>query len=201
MIAADGVNVTTDVPLPGAARLALEKDAVTPAGRPVKLSAMVELKAPDNWLAKLTCAVEPALRVRVVCVGVMAKVDGAVRVSGTAMVCVKPVPAAVRDRLAVPVLAVLAAVKVSVVVEPAVSVAGLTCVVTPVGRPAIAKLSGALKVPCVTVHESFVVVDWPTVRLTAEEVAAKVQSGGGATVNGTVIVFVKPLPAAVNCSW
>jgi len=34
-----------------------------------------------------------------------------------------------------------------------------------------------------------------------EGTAAKVQTGGAATVNGTVIVFVNPLPEAVTCTW
>ncbi len=54
MVALVAVNVTTEVPLPGAAKLALEKDAVTPAGRPVALTAIAELKAPESWLDKLT---------------------------------------------------------------------------------------------------------------------------------------------------
>lgn len=80
-------------------------------------------------------------------------------VTGTVMVCVKPLPAAVRLRLVVPAFAVLAALRVSVVVEPAVSVAGLNCVVTPVGTPARARLNGALNDPCVMAQDSFVVVD------------------------------------------
>jgi hypothetical protein len=48
------VNVTTEVPLPGPAKLAFEKDTVTPVGKPVQLSATGELKAPESWLDKLT---------------------------------------------------------------------------------------------------------------------------------------------------
>ncbi len=64
------------------------------------------------------------------------------------MVCVKPpVPAAVKDKLAVPAAAVLAALSVSVVEEPAVRVSGLNAVVTPLGAPESVRVSGALNVP------------------------------------------------------
>lgn len=71
----------------------------------------------------------------------------------------KPLPAAVKDKLVVPAFAVLAALKVRVVDEPAVSVAGLSCVVTPVGTLASVRLKGEVNAPCVTVQDSFVVVD------------------------------------------
>ena len=48
------LNVRTEVPLPGAAKLAFEKEAVTPVGKPVELSAIAELKAPESWLDKLS---------------------------------------------------------------------------------------------------------------------------------------------------
>lgn len=54
MVALVALNVTVDVPLPGATKLALENDTVTPVGRPVQLSATAELKAPESWLDKLT---------------------------------------------------------------------------------------------------------------------------------------------------
>ena len=54
MVALVEVNVRTEVPLPGAAKLAFEKDAVTPVGKPVELSATDELKAPESWIDKLT---------------------------------------------------------------------------------------------------------------------------------------------------
>ena len=144
---------------------------------------------------------EPAFRVRAVCAGIKANVGAAVSVTGTVMVWLKPAPAADKVRLEVPAFAVLAALKVSVVVEPAVSAAGLTCVVTPVGAPATVRLSGALNEPRAMAQVSFVVVDWPTVTLMVEGVAAKVQTGGSATVKGTVTVFENPLPEAVTCSW
>ena len=59
----------------------------------------------------------------------------------------KPLPAAVIDKLAVPAFAVLAALKVSVVEEPAVSVAGLSCVVTPVGTLASVRFNGEENAP------------------------------------------------------
>ena len=71
----------------------------------------------------------------------------------------KPPPAAVKDTFVVPVFAVLAAVRVRVVDEPAASVAVLSFVVTPAGTLASVRLNGALKVPWVTVQVSFVVVD------------------------------------------
>lgn len=54
MVALVAVNVTTEVPLPGAAKLVFEKDVVTPVGRPVQLSAIGALKAPESWLDKFT---------------------------------------------------------------------------------------------------------------------------------------------------
>ncbi len=90
---------------------------------------------------------EPALRLRAVCAAVRANVGGAVRVTGSVMVWLKPAPAADKVTFEVPAFAVLAALKVSVVVEPAVSDAGLSCVVTPVAAPATVKLSGALNEP------------------------------------------------------
>jgi hypothetical protein len=61
--------------------------------------------------------------------------------------------------LAVPAFAVLAALKVRVVDEPAVSVAKLSCVLTPVGTLANVRLNGEVNAPCVTVQDSFVVID------------------------------------------
>ena len=54
MVALVAVNVTTEVPLPGAARLAFENAAVIPVGRPVQLSATAELKAPESALERAT---------------------------------------------------------------------------------------------------------------------------------------------------
>ena len=54
LVALVAVNVRTEVPLPGVAKLVFEKDAVTPVGRPVELTAIAELKAPESWLDKLT---------------------------------------------------------------------------------------------------------------------------------------------------
>ncbi len=90
---------------------------------------------------------EPAVRVRALCAAVRANVGAAIRVTGTVMVWLKPAPAADKVRLEVPAFAVFAALKVSVVVEPAVSAAGLNCVVTPVGAPATVRLNGALNEP------------------------------------------------------
>ena len=96
MTALVAVKTTTEVPLPGGTRLTFEKEAVTPAGRPVQLSATDELNAPERAVDKLTWAVDAVFRVTVVCAGVRTNVEGGVvTVTGTVIVLVKPLPEAV----------------------------------------------------------------------------------------------------------
>ena len=79
----EAVKVATIVPSPGAASTVLEREAVTPAGKPVTAKFTWLLKAPPCLLVTFTCAVLPDFNDSVDSDAERVNVDtGAVTVSG-----------------------------------------------------------------------------------------------------------------------
>ena len=99
----------------------------------------------------------------------------------------------------VPVVAVLLAVSVSVLVL--VALAGLNDALTPLGRPAAAKLTLPVKPFCgVTVTVLVPLAPCTTVRLPGEADSVKFGTGAALTVRETVVVLLKlpEVPVTVN---
>jgi hypothetical protein len=127
----DAVNVSVLVPVVEAGLNA----AVTPAGNPDAVKAMLPVKPPDGVTVMVLVAVVPRVTETLAGLAVSVKfgVAGATTVSEIEVVCDKVPLMPVIVTVAAPTVAVLDAVNVSVLV-PVVE-AGLNAAVTPAGNP------------------------------------------------------------------
>jgi hypothetical protein len=80
-------NVTTELPLPGAARLVFDSVAVTPLGKPATLSATAALNPFVNVLVSVTGAVPPPLTVAAVADAFSENAGDMFTIIGRLMVC------------------------------------------------------------------------------------------------------------------
>lgn len=192
------LKVAVRVPSPGAARVDFDKDAVTPVGNPVMLTATVDLKDPRCKLLRLTWPEAPVFMVNDVVEAVSMKVLGTTTVMGMARVRVKPLPAAVSERLCVPPAALNTLLIVSVVDAPTARVPEAVVADTPAGAPATVNVKGALNDPWTSAQESWAVAVCPAVTVTLPGFAASVQTGGARIVSATEAIFVMPPPLAVT---
>lgn len=123
------------------------REAVTPEGRPLALKATVPPKPPVGVMVMVLIAVVPWLSDRLA--GLAARenpgITGALTVRLTDAVCVSVPLVPVTVMLVVPVVAVLDAVKVSVLL-PLVD-AGLKLAVTPAGKPLVERATLPLNPP------------------------------------------------------
>ncbi len=196
-------KVTVLVPAPGAAILAGAKLAVTPDGSPDAERVTAELNPPDGVTVRPTGTVPLRTTLTVEGAAVSARAGvGAVTVSATVAVLVRPPPEAVIVTVAGPVVAVLEAEKVTVLVPApgAAILAGAKLAVTPDGSPAAERVTAELNPPDgVTVRPTGTVPLRTT--LTVDGAAVSARAGAGAaTVSATVAVFVKlpPVPVIVT---
>jgi hypothetical protein len=145
------VNVSVELPPPGAAMEAGLKLAVTPAGRPEADSAIAELNPPLTVVEMPELPDVPCATDKLLGDALTAKFGAvaALTVRGIVNVCVSPPPVAVTVTLAVPVVAVLLAVNVRVELPvPGAAIdAGLKLAVTPAGKPDADRLTAELKPP------------------------------------------------------
>jgi len=174
------VNVSVELPLPGAAIGLGLKLAVTPVGRPAAERDTAELKP---LLTDVEIVVLPELP----CVTDSAEGETVTVKSGavtgltdraTVVVWVVPPPLAVTVTFEVPVVAVVLDEKVSVELPlpGAVMEAGLKLAVTPVGNPDTDNEIAELKPP-LTLVEMVVAAELPCVKESAAGEAAKLKSG------------------------
>jgi hypothetical protein len=191
-------NVRVLDPAPGAAMLVGAKIAVTPEGSPLNAKVTAELNPPDVATVRPTGAVpvRPTLMVEVDAVRVKLGV-GAVTVSATVAVLVRPPPDAVIVTVAEPAVAVLVAENVTVLVpDPgAAMLAGAKLAVTPDGSPVAERFTAELNPPeGVTVRTAGAVP--VRAMLSVEGAAASVRPGTALTVRVTGAVLVRPPPEA-----
>ena len=139
----EAVSVRTEVPVPFAGGVTglVANDAVTPLGRPVALSVVAELKL--FWLVMVRVLVPwpPRFTVREAGASLMVKfgVAGAFTVRATVVVDARLPEVPVMVTVAFPRVAVLLAVRVSVLVV--VVLVGLNAAVTPLGSPEAVRLT------------------------------------------------------------
>jgi hypothetical protein len=196
------VNVTVDVPDPGAAIDVGLKLTVTPDGWPVADKATAELKPPETVVVIFDVALLPCVTETEVGEAEMVKlgVGAAVTVRLTVDVCVTPPPVPVTVIVYVPVTVVEATAMVMVEVpEPgAVMGVGLKLTVTPVGWPFADKATAELK-PFKT---AVVIVDVPLLPCTTETELGegeRVKVGAGGVPTSALIrpePFGLPQPVA-----
>jgi hypothetical protein len=193
-------KVTVLVPAPGAAILAGAKLAVTPDGSPAAESVTAELNPPEGATVRPTGTVPLRTMLTVDGAAVSARAGvGAVTVSATVAVWVRPPPEAVIVTVAVPVVAVLDAENVTVPVPApgAAIVAGAKLAVTPDGSPAAERVTAELNPPDGVTVRATGTVPLRTM-LAVDGAAASARTGVGAvTVSATVAVFVTPPPVPV----
>jgi len=196
----DAEKVSVLDPDPGAGKLAGAKLAVTPDGRPFTESVTAEPNPAGVVTATVTGTFPARTRLTVEVVAVNPIADaGAVTVSATVAVLVRPPPEALIVTVAVPVVAVLEAEKVTVLVPApgAAILAGTKLAVTPDGSPDVERVTAELNPPDgVTVRPTGAVA--PRTTLAADGAAVSARAGAGAvTVRATVVVFVTAPPVPV----
>jgi hypothetical protein len=138
---ADSVRVDVVLPFAGGVTGLVEIVAVTPLGNPVALSVIAELKLPVLVMVIVLAPLLPCDMVMEVGEALRLKFgdDAAFTVSETVVVAVKFPDVPVMVTVAVPVVAVLLAARVSVLVEVVGFV--LKVAVTPLGKPDAAKVT------------------------------------------------------------
>ena len=150
------VNVSVELPLPGAPIEAGLKLAVTPVGKPDADNDIAELKPPLTVVESVLLTELPWFTETLEGDALMAKFGAAagLTVSATVVVCVVPPPVAVTVIFVVPVVAVLLAVNVSVELPlpGAAMEAGLKLAVTPDGKPEADNDMAELKPPLTVVE-------------------------------------------------
>jgi hypothetical protein len=172
------VKVKVELPLPGAAREAGLKPAVTPEGNPLADSEIAELNPPLTVVEMVVVPELPWATDRLAGEALTAKsgAAGALTVSEMVVVWVTLPPLAVTVMVAVPVVAVLDAVKVSVELPlpGAAKLVGLKLAVTPVGSPDTDNDTAELNPP-LTVVETVALPElpWVTLREAGEAVTLK----------------------------
>ncbi len=161
--------------------------AVTPVGRPDADSVTVVLKPYKGVMAMLLVPLEPGLMLKLAGVAASVKLGGGLTVRAMVALLVKmpEVPVMVTGDL--PAAAVLAAVKVAVLLPEATA---LKVAVTPVGRPEAVNVTVLLK-PYNDVMAMLLVPFEPGFTLRLVGVAASVKLGGGFTVSAMVALLVK----------
>lgn len=158
------VKVRVELPLPGAAMEAGLKLAVTPAGNPEADKETAELKPPLTVVETVELPEPPWVTDTLAGEALTEKSGDAAEliVRATVVGCVTLPPVAVIVMLAVPVVAVLLAAKVSVELPlpGAAMEAGLKLAVTPAGNPEADNETAELKPP-LTVVETVVLPELP----------------------------------------
>jgi 2-keto-3-deoxy-6-phosphogluconate aldolase len=154
-------RVSVELPLPGAAIEVGLKLAVTPAGSPEAESETAELNPPLTVVEMVLLPDAPWAIERLVGEALTLK-SGCVTVSAIVTVWVTPPPVAVMVTVALPVVAVLLADRVSVELPlPGAAIeVGLKLAVTPAGSPEAESETAELKPP-LTVVEMVLVPDAP----------------------------------------
>ncbi len=187
------VNVTTLVPVAGL----VAKAAVTPVGRAVAARLTGLLKPYAPVIVTVLVAVPFCITVSVAGAAARVKLAGGVTVRGMEVEDVREPEVPVIVTVAVPVAAVLVAVKVTTLVL----VAGLTekDAVTPAGRPVAARVTDPVKPPTSVMVSVLVAVEpWLIVRVVGE--GAIVKPGAALTVSAIVVVWesVPEVPVMVT---
>jgi hypothetical protein len=196
---ADAVSVRVEVALPFAAGVTglVENVAVTPLGRPLALSVVAELNPPVLVMAIVLAPLLPCVTVSEEGDAAMVKFgdDAAFTVSETVVVAVKVPDVPVMVTVAFPVVAVLLAVRVSVLLEVVGFV--LKAAVTPLGKPDAARVTLPENPPrSVTV---MVLVPLPprvTATLLGDEARVKLGDEDPASALSRPLPFGLPQPVA-----
>lgn len=171
------------VPMEDGERLAGEKVAVTPLGKPVRERATEEVK-PFCPVAESVRDVEaPLAMVAVEELAVSEKLGAGETVRVSVRVFVTPAPVAEIVRVELPVLAVEAEVSVNLLVPlpGEAMLAGAKAAVTPLGKPVTEMAIAELKALRPEV-ERVIEVDAPAATLALEALADNEKLGAGATV-------------------
>ncbi len=198
---AEAVSVSVEVALPFAAGVTglVENAAVTPAGRPVALNVVAELKPPVLVMVIVLVPLAPWVTVSEVGEAAMLKfgVAVALTVRATVVVAVRLPEVPVIVTVDVPVVAVLLAVSVSTLVP----VVGFVpnAAVTPLGRPDAARVTLPVNPPAsVTVMVPVPLPPWIIDRLLGESESVKL--GVADPANRLMIPVVFGLPHPVHRS-
>jgi hypothetical protein len=198
---AEAVSVRVEVALPFAGGVTglVENAAVTPAGRPVALNVVAELKPPVLVIVMVLVPLAPWVTVTDVGEAPMVKFGVAVEltVRATVVVAVRLPEVPVMVTVDVPVVAVELAVNVNTLVP----VVGFVpnAAVTPLGRPDAARVTLPLNPPAsVTVMVLVPLLPWVTDRLLGE--ADSVKLGVADPANKLMIPVVFGLPQPVHRS-
>ena len=198
---AEAVSVSVEVALPFAAGVTglVENAAVTPAGRPVALKVVAELKPPVLVMVIVLVPLAPWVTVKDAGEAAIVKFGDAVAltVRATVVVAVRLPEVPVMVTVDVPVVAVELAVSVNTLVP----VVGFVpnAAVTPLGRPAAASVTLPVNPPAsVTVIVLVPLLPWVTDRLLG--VAESVKLGVADPANRLMIPVEFGLPQPVHRS-
>jgi hypothetical protein len=167
-------------------------EAVTPAGKPVKLRATGDAKPGVPATLTVAVPVAPATTVRDAGLTVIEKVG--VTVSASVAVLVTPPPTAVMVRGWVPAAALAPAATVK---ATEVGVGAPADIETPAGTPAMLTVTAEVKLllgAIVRVNPALA----PAATLRVLGLTVNENVGAGVTVSATVAVLVTPAPAAVT---
>jgi hypothetical protein len=190
------VSVNLLLPLPGAARLAGAKLAVTPLGSPVAEKAIGALKPPEGVVVIVTGIDPPGVRLMPAAPRVTAKLGvTTVRVRGCVLVSPPPVAVMMRVDTLAPTLEPAEIVKVLLPLPGAVMLVGAKFAVTPLGRPDTDRAMAELN-PFPTVVVKVICAELPVATLAFEGLADNVKVAK--TVKLSVWVLVIPPPVAVT---
>jgi hypothetical protein len=163
----------------------VEKDAVTPLGRPEAASVTIPVKPLAGVMVMVSVAGAPWTIVRVVAAGVRVKVGASTVVMAIVVLDVRVPEVPVTVTNAVPAGALAVAAKVTTV--EVVTGFVLKTAVTPGGRPVAASVTPPLK-PLVPVMVAEEVAVAPCTMLRVAGDAANAKVGGGATVREMAVV-------------
>src|SRR5215510_1048170 len=158
------------------------KLAVTPLGNPLALKVTLLVKF-VRLIVIVLAPLAPRFTVRLAGLAESVKL-GAMTVRANVVERVSPPPAPLMVTLAVPVVAVLDAARVSVLLPPVVE-AGLKVAVTPLGNPVALKATASVKTPVRVMVIALVAV---APRVTFVGVAESVKSGCGGVLFAVVNV-------------